>query len=132
MGNFLGAAMVELLENVAIFSLTAIAYASLVSLLRCAPARSREIGGGVVFGLGAIFCMMAQHYAAPSTYITEGSVAVMLAAPVAGSIAGVVAAMLAAGFFLLLGDAPAYPGVAELVLAALLGIAGAEIGRAHV
>jgi PAS domain S-box-containing protein len=129
MGNSLHAAMVEFLDDVAVFSLTAVAYASLISAVRCAPGRSREIAGGAVFGLGAIFCMVAQHYAGPSAPITEGTAAVALAAPFAGSLAGIVAAALAAGFCPLLGDVPAYPGMAELLLAALIGIAAAEILR---
>lgn len=129
MGMSLQAVIISLLENAAAFSLAAIAYASLASTTRRFPQKYRKITIGVIFGLTAMLSMTAQHYSDPFPLVTDASMTIVLAAPYGGILAGIVATIMAAVALSWTYGPLAYLWAAQIFMAALMGVAMAEILR---
>ncbi|MGO8915072.1 MAG: PAS domain S-box protein [Stellaceae bacterium] len=119
----------ELAGSIASYAIVSIAYANLVGLMRNAQPRYRQLVIGAILGAGALLCALAQHQAGPLSPITDGIVTVGLAQPFGGGLATLVAGLIAAASVVWLEGGPAYPGLAEIPVAALIGITVTEVLR---
>jgi PAS domain S-box-containing protein len=119
----------ELASNLGVLAVAAAAFSLLRTWRGSALRYLREIATGGVFGGAAVSCVLLQQSADPALYVNDAVVAVGVAAPFGGRIVGCIAALIAASALLSLHIGPTYLGLAQVCMAALIGIVVSEIGR---
>jgi PAS domain S-box-containing protein len=113
--------LLDLAAHFALLSVVTVAYSLMAGrLARLAPWYSGLLAGGL-FGLAAIFVMSAPIRIADGAFFDLRGVILALSAPFGGPVAAVIAALMAGSFRIWLGGAGVAAGIANTVLASLIG-----------
>ncbi len=115
--------------SIASYAIVSIAYAYLIGLTRIAAPRYRQLALGAILGAGALLSALAQRQAGILSPVNDGIVVVGLAAPFGGGLATLVAGIIAAASSFWLQGGPVYPGLVEIPVAALVGLAVTDVLR---
>src|SRR3954471_3829578 len=115
--------MLQLAENVALFSSIVVAYSLLGRWTARLPASGQGLLMGAVFGLATVLCMRSPVLVAPGVILDGRPVLMGLTGPFGGMLAVGMATAIGGGYRLWLGGSGALPGILSLALSALSGIA---------
>ena len=113
---------ISLFNNLAVFVVVVAAYGPLCRWLEARRRGYRDLGIGVLFGLGAIAGMFAASPIADGAHVDLRNAFVILSGVQAGPIGAVVAAIFTAVYRVYLGGAGLPAGLAALSISALAGI----------
>ena len=113
---------ISLFNNLAVFVVVVAAYGPLCRWLEARRRGYRDLGIGVLFGLGAIAGMFAASPIADGAHVDLHNAFVILSGVQAGPIGAVVAAIFTAVYRVHLGGAGLPAGLAALSISALAGI----------
>src|SRR5689334_12343666 len=121
--------MLQLAENVALFSSIVVVYSLLGRWTACVPTLDQRLLMGAVFGLATVLCMGSPVSVAPGVILDGRPVLMGLTGPFGGMLAAGMATAIGGAYRLWLGGSGAAPGILSLVLSALSGIAVAAWAR---
>src|SRR4051794_33985646 len=115
--------ILQLAENVALFSSIVVTYSLLGRWTARLPAPGQGLLMGAAFGLATVLCMWFPIHVARGVIIDGRIVPINLIGPFGGMLAAGVATAIGVAYRLWLGGPGALPGILSLALAALSGIA---------
>lgn len=112
--------LLDLVHGLGVLALVSMTYGFFVR--RDVPSVVNSAGLGLCFGLGAVIAMTTPLQITQGVFIDARAVVLTLAGPFGGFIAALVAVLVCGAYRLWLGGVGAGPGVAGIVLAAVVGL----------